>query len=309
MLEFNKKQIITYITSLIIICLMVGASELLHEREIIFPEISAIALGALFAPVQSWNTNRPRLFLSISFLSFVGIAISSLPMSLLIKIPLGLLIAFSVLILSQISFVPLISACLLPIVIGSKSIYYPISVVLVVGKIVLIQALYEHLGLHDHREYVPIPFTKKRHLFYAKHFLILSLFMIIPVLSGEMYFMIPPLIVAYVEMSSPRSKLKHHYSEAIILMGIAAILGVVVKMGLYEYLGVSLTLCALLINAIMFLLCAKIKLYMPPCGAIATLPLLLQGDHLIYYPIEAIVGFMILTFIALTFFKDQRVSL
>ena len=41
---------------------MVAAAEITGEREIIFPEITAIAMGALAAPKQVWNTSKLRLF-------------------------------------------------------------------------------------------------------------------------------------------------------------------------------------------------------------------------------------------------------
>lgn len=41
----NKQNIIKYTAVIIIITLMVGLSEILNEREIIFPEIAAIAVA------------------------------------------------------------------------------------------------------------------------------------------------------------------------------------------------------------------------------------------------------------------------
>ena len=56
-----KKQGIVYTMVLLIVAAMVGAAELLGENEIIFPEITAIAVGALMAPKLAWKTNRKRI--------------------------------------------------------------------------------------------------------------------------------------------------------------------------------------------------------------------------------------------------------
>ena len=37
---------------------MVGVSELLGEKEIIFPEITALTVGAIAAPKHSWKVSR-----------------------------------------------------------------------------------------------------------------------------------------------------------------------------------------------------------------------------------------------------------
>ena len=52
----NKNQNIAMGISLAVVAIMVGSAEIFGEKEIIFPEITAVAMGALIAPVQSWNT-------------------------------------------------------------------------------------------------------------------------------------------------------------------------------------------------------------------------------------------------------------
>ena len=45
--------------TLIIVVAMVGAAQITGEKEIIFPEITAIAVGMLLAPKRSWQTSKP----------------------------------------------------------------------------------------------------------------------------------------------------------------------------------------------------------------------------------------------------------
>lgn len=54
---------------------MIGVSELLGEKEIIFPEITALTVGAIAAPKQSWRVSRVRMMLLIAVCSVLGILI------------------------------------------------------------------------------------------------------------------------------------------------------------------------------------------------------------------------------------------
>ena len=54
---------------------MVGVSELLGEKEIIFPEITALTVGAIAAPKHSWKVSRARMIILIAVCSVIGILI------------------------------------------------------------------------------------------------------------------------------------------------------------------------------------------------------------------------------------------
>lgn len=104
----NKNQNIAMGVSLAVVAIMVGSAEIFGEKEIIFPEITAVAMGALIAPVQSWNTSRIRLFAAIVSAAVAGVCIVRfIPEILILRIALGLLVAVSVIILSKLaSFLP-----------------------------------------------------------------------------------------------------------------------------------------------------------------------------------------------------------
>ena len=97
----NKNQNIAMGISLAVVAIMVGSAEIFGEKEIIFPEITAVAMGALIAPVQSWNTSRARLFAAIVSAAVAGVCIVRfIPEILILCIALGLLVAVSVITLA-----------------------------------------------------------------------------------------------------------------------------------------------------------------------------------------------------------------
>ncbi len=303
------KNLIPCLLTIAVIGIMTGAAELLGEIEIIFPEITAVAIGALIAPVQSWNASRARILISITAMSVVGVLIVRyVPIPLMVKIPLAFACAAAGLMISKTGFAPMISACVLPVILSTETFVYTASVAVMTGIILAIQYVLERLGLRTHRDFVPQSAVGKTVVYWLKHTVIIALAAVIPVLTGEMYFIVPPLIVGYVEMSSPGSPLRARYKTAVALIFIAACAGVFCRLVVTETIGFPLTVSAVLSGTVVILAVKLTKLYFPPCGAICTLPMLLGADKLWLYPLEATAGFIVLTLVALNLFGKRKVS-
>ena len=60
---------------LVVITGMTGATELFREREILFPEAAAIALGALAAPRLAWKTDKAGILVTIALCACIGVVI------------------------------------------------------------------------------------------------------------------------------------------------------------------------------------------------------------------------------------------
>ncbi len=124
----NRKQLLFGFLTLAVVVCMVFAGEYSGEREIIFPEVTAIAVGLLLAPKQSWTVSKPRLFGLITLCAWAGLAFSLwLPGPLWCKLSVAFLFCQLVLLFSRTSFAPLISAGVLPVMLGTESIVYPIA--------------------------------------------------------------------------------------------------------------------------------------------------------------------------------------
>lgn len=88
----DKKTWLPAVISVLLAAGMVAAAEITGEREIIFPEITAIAIGALAAPKQVWNTSKLRLFAAVALSAGTGAAIVRLlPLPVWLQAPLGIL--------------------------------------------------------------------------------------------------------------------------------------------------------------------------------------------------------------------------
>ena len=126
---------------------------------------------------------------------------------------------------------------------------------------------------------------------------------ILPAHFYEIFFIAPPLIVAFFELSGKGSKLMKRKYTAIALMAAAAFAGVMARFFISEKLGLTLTFGAVLSSAVIFVLCRKAKLYFPPCCAISTLPFIIPKTAIIKFPFEVTAGYIVLTIAAVIITK------
>ena len=55
MKNIEIKEFIPYLSTVLLVALMTLSAEVLHEKEIIFPEITALAVGYMVAKKRSWK--------------------------------------------------------------------------------------------------------------------------------------------------------------------------------------------------------------------------------------------------------------
>ena len=308
--KMNMKKIksfLPYIISLLTAVLMTLAAELTGEKEIIFPEITAIAVGALAAPKQTWNTSRLRLLLTITASAVLGVGIVRfVPLPLVFQVPLGIAAAFICIALSRTEFVPAVSACVLPILLQTKSVIYIISVVIMTSVILLSQFMLEKAGIREKNEYTPCRISAELIKLRLKQLAVMWIICILPAVTHEIFFIAPPLLVGFAEMTKPASKLKKRAKEVVLLIVIAAFSGAASRLLIAEAAGLPLTLAVTVSCGVILFAIHKMKLYFPPCGAIATLPMIIPSDSIIKFPFEAAAGFIVMTAAAFLLFRDKN---
>ena len=130
------------------VCLMVGVSQWLNEPEIIFPEITALTIGSWLAPKQVWKTSPIKLILLILIYAILGVLmVRYIDIFLELKIIVAFTICSVGLLISKTTFAPLISACILPILMGTESWIYPIAATFMTIIIVLFKNFYKIMSI------------------------------------------------------------------------------------------------------------------------------------------------------------------
>ncbi len=121
----KMKKILPIICAVALVAAMTYAAVLLDNREIIFPEIAAIAVGVLVSPQFSWNANKLRIFIYITVCAILGVAIVKwLPLPVWAQMITAFLLAQILLANSKTSFAPMISALVLPVMLQTDTVVY-----------------------------------------------------------------------------------------------------------------------------------------------------------------------------------------
>lgn len=286
---------------------MVAAAQATGEREILFPEILALAAGAWVAPRQPWQVSKGQMLLLMPVCAAMGVlVVRYLPVGLTGQILLGFSLVALLLLLTKTTLVPMLSACVLPVLLQTDSWVYPAAVAVLTGLIVLIQWGMEKAGLRDPERLDPAPFSFGGELLrWGKRLLAVAALAVPAVALGCPYLIAPPLLVAFTELSSPTCGMRSRPWTAYFMLAGAAFLGVGCRL-LSIWGQVPLAVSATLAAAGVLLGFALVKRVFPPVGAIALLPMLLKEEALLWYPVQVLGGGALLLGAALLFFKSRQ---
>lgn len=287
---------------------MVFIAELSGEKEIIFPEICALTIGAWVSEQQPWKTNKRRIFFLMSVAALFGVlVVRYVSFSLIFQVCLCFAFTGFILTLLKTNFIPIISACILPVYLGTKSWIYPLSVAFMALIIIIVQWLMERFHMRPVNNFVPCEFdVKKQIVQWSKLLLVFAFIALVPFKTHQIFFLAPPLIVMFTELSNPKSPVRKKPYYIVFLMTFSAFIGCFVRYVLDIYLGLPLFFTAAFACIILFFALSKVRVYFPPAGAILLIPLILDKNLLLVFPLEVLAGAAILTAAALTLFKEPN---
>ncbi len=303
----SQKQLLPYILTFMMVCLMVGISQCFNEPEIIFPEITALTIGSWLAPKQVWKTSPIKLILLILIYAIIGILMVKY---INILLELKIIIAFTLcsmgLLISKTTFAPLISACILPILMGTESWIYPMSATFMTIIIVIVQKYLQDYGYSHTYQYQPVEFDYHHELWlFLKRLLVVTGLAVVATRLDIRLFIAPPLIVAFFELSANHKKLR---SQAPCLYGLTIFIAFISAYARYfltlQY-QIPLLITVALVTFILLLIIYSFKIFFPPIGAIAILPMILSPDLLLIYPFLIAIGFALLIIFAFLISKEN----
>ncbi len=298
-----------YIFGALLAFVMVFIAELSGEKEIIFPEICALTIGAWISEKQPWMTNKRRIFFLMTISSLFGVLIVRyVPLPLIFQVCLCFGFTGFILTLLKTNFIPIISACILPVYLGTKSWVYPLSVAVMALIIIVAQWYMEKFHMRPVNKFIPVKFSLKKQIIkWSKLLLVFGFIALMPFKVHQIYFLAPPLIVMFTELSNPKSKVRKKIWHIITLMFFSALIGCILRLLLNIYLGLPLFICTLSSCVILFIATSKVKISFPPAGAILLIPMILDKNLLLMFPFEVLAGAITLGFTALIMFKDEEI--
>lgn len=306
----KRIRIERYIFAAIMAFAMVIIAEISGEKEIIFPEICALTIGAWISEKQPWMCNKRKMFFLVSVASLFGMLVTRyIPLPLIFQVCLCFAFTGIVLTITRTTLIPIISACILPVYLGTKSWVYPISVTIMALIIICAQWLMEKSHLKPQNHYIPCEFNIKTQIIkWTKLLIVFALIALIPFKAHQIFFLAPPLIVTFTEFSNTSSPLRNRPFTIIGLMTLAATTGCILRETLNVYLHFPLTICTILACCILFFTFDKIKTLFPPAGAILLIPMVLKTEYLKLLPLEVFIGATVLIFAAKIIFPKQSTN-
>ena len=292
---------------MLIIILMVGFSEYFAEKEFLFPEIAALSTGYLLSPKRTWKVSGLRMLFLISLCALLGICIVRFfPCSLWLQITIAFAVGQMIYLFSGTTLAPMISAIVLPVLLQSESLIYPVSAMLLTGMILLIRRLLEYLQLRPCESFHALPLPCERDLaagLLRTGFVGLLCMVLLP--RGWNYLIAPPLLVAFTEMSVSGSRIRKMPVRAILLFTFCALDGVLCR-GILQVMPVfPLTFAAAVSVLVLLPVFHRSRMYLPPAGAIVLLSMLIPSDTLPVFSVEIAAGSTVLTLISLLFFGEN----
>ncbi len=292
----SRKNFITAgILTTMIIALMVAAVEISGEKEILFPEIAAIATGNLLNFKRSWNVSPMQMILFITAGAFSGLGIVAFfPGSFILQFITAFVLSQIMLMISGTTFAPMISAVVLPVVLQTKSIIYPISAFVFTTLIVIVRITFEKKDIRPREKSEinrdEICLTRR-----SVEILIRALIVFI-VASAAIHLNIvfvcaPPLLVFFTELSNNSSgKTFKETVKIIVFMTICAFDGAVLRYILSMKFLLLPAFTAAVAVMVYIVVTYIFKMYLPPAGAITLLAFLIPEGSVISYPFQILAG-------------------
>jgi len=279
---------------------MFAVAEYSGQKEIIFPEISALALGAWIMEKPPWKGSVVDFWLSPTLAALTGM----LMVRYFAYAPLFMICGAFCLVVFQLTLLrsgvlPSISAAVLAIITRTDSWYYPLSVCVLTGIIALGSCILERSSLCNNPGILPrkpAPDRIKGHEVLsglAQWSKLLAGVMVVSAVAAgtdHLFMVAPPLIVAFVELSKPGGTLRDKSWKILGLLVFAALSGVfwfgLIHISMHWPLWVSTAVSSLTV----FYAYHVLQLPFPPAVAIALLPTILPQESLWSYPWQVLFG-------------------
>ena len=295
-----------YFFALCMILLMVGIAGVLGEKEIIFPEMAALTIGMWIVDKRVWRVKRWQMVVMMTAGAVAGVCIvrySSLPQ--LANLCMAFVFAAVCLLSTRTTLIPLISACMLPVLLGTESWVYPLAVCVMSLIIVTGQKLMEMFRVRNKIVFEPKEEGWKEEV--GKWTGVLCSILVLAALAiytANYYFIIPPLIVAYVEFVSSKAGFRNRPVQIVLLLVTASAIGTLFQIVGHYYFHLPEWVVALCVFIVLFTVFEWIGKFFAPVGALALIPMIVPEEGLAWMPLQVAVGATLFIAMGLVFFQQ-----
>ncbi|TVX93211.1 hypothetical protein [Paenibacillus agilis] len=275
----KRETFISYFLAVALILGMVAAALLFNDREIILPEIAAMAIGVWVYREAGWIRQPSKLFIAPSLTAIIGFAVNQLDIAYLAKVSLTLALMMLSLRIIRSNLAPSIATGLLPLVTNATEWSFVLSV-LVFTFILMLGVLLFRLNEGLEKK-VPINYK------YMLVFLVISfVWMGACTLAGfPQASVIPPiLVVVYESLQKPMYNGKMAFKQALVLT-ISATVGTLLYYAIDSWIIVTMLdiICMLILLRI-------VGIRVPAVFAFPLLPFVFPEEVVAVLPLVALIA-------------------
>lgn len=292
----TKERIRSGLPAVLTVAMMTGmtlAAQMTGQREILFPEIAALSFGYLLAPSRAWMVNKRRMLLLMSCCAAAGYLYSVfLPLPYWGRIALAFATTQAVFLCSGTSLAPLVSAIVLPVVLRTDSLVYPIAAFVLTLLVILLRTLLEKLGIREDEPYAPLPRPSAGAITMAAVRAVMILLLApLCVRFGVLYLIAPPLLVFFTEVTSAENpKPAKTPVSTVLFLTLCALAGASSRQLLCVHFALPVSLAALLASLLSLVIVYIFGMTVPPAGALCMLAFLVPEQSLLTYPLQVLAG-------------------
>ena len=303
-LEPLKKRILI---SMLMCIGIVFISEILNMKEILFPEIAALVIGAWTSSSQPWQTYKLQLIFLMTLSAIMGFMfVNYVHIPLYFKIIIAYLTVGLFLTVTGSGLFPMISAAVLPILMNTRNIVYPISVFIMSCIIASVQYLMEKKGLREKHIYMrPKIKNKDRINLWIKRTAVLSFTILIPFILDLPFMLAPPLLVFFTESSVPESMIRKKPLKSCIIISLTAFVGSFSRIIMCIKFNFPMTIAAIVTVLLVFTIFNVFDQFIPPAGAIALLPFIISETSLYSFGIQIMIGSLTFAIVGTVYFMSE----
>ena len=227
------KNALPYVLTLILVGIMTFVAEILGEGEIIFPEITALAIGYMVTQKQGWKVNDSRMIALIAICAVAGVlTVRYIKVGLYLEILIAFVFAQILFMLSGTTFAPMISAIVLPVMMQTESFIYPIAAFLLTIAVVLFLRFLLKVKIRDKEDFQSVNMHAKSDVIdTVVRTICVAVVGFFAIWSGFKFAIAPPLLVAFTEFSRPKNKARNKPVKTILVITVCAFVGSVSRIG------------------------------------------------------------------------------
>lgn len=306
-MSFQKRWLPILLAGIFVVA-MVDVSVLAGSPEVLFPEMTAILCGAWIQPAQAWNVSRPRMLALMTtgavFGLVMNLAFPGIPLP--VRAVIGYAFCALCMNIAGADMTPMLSAAILPMLLGTDSWVYPVAVFVLVTLVELGQIALERVGLREPIDYRPFRLpTGQAIATWARRLGVFALFAVPAYATGNVFLAVPPLLVAYTELTRPDFTLRLRPWRAWAVLAIAGVIGTLARDAMVT-LGLPSPLVAAFAFTALVLAWNGLRTWLPPAGAVVLLAFLVPWTSPWLYAVEVALGAAVWVCAALALFPGIR---